>query len=169
MTAYRYSARYRTWYSPSRGTVPRPIAIGAAVVVAGAMASGIGPAVHHHHHAPPAVTAPAPAPPGGSVALGRQMAAQAGWTGSEWNCLDWLWTRESGWNRLAENPKSGAYGIAQALGHGPTNQYPAGPANPPTSDARTQIRWGLGYIANTPYGTHTPCQAWAHETANGWY
>ena len=47
---YRYSARYRTWYRPSGSTIPRPVAIGAAVVVAGAMASGIGPVVHHHHH-----------------------------------------------------------------------------------------------------------------------
>ena len=167
MAAY-YRPRYYRWYRPSRGTVPRPVAIGAgALLVMGAAGGAQHVAHHHHHHAPPAVTAPAPA--GGSVALGQQMAAQAGWTGSQWNCLDWLWTRESGWNRFAENPKSGAYGIAQALGHGPTNQYPAGPANPPTSDARTQIAWGLGYIANTPYGTHTPCQAWAHEESAGWY
>jgi hypothetical protein len=167
MIAYRYSARYRTWYRPSRGSVPRPLAIGAAVVVAVAAASSPAQhALHHHHHASaPAMAAPA----GGNVALGQQMAAQAGWTGGQWNCLDWLWNRESGWSRTAENPKSGAYGIAQALGHGPTNQYPAGPANPPTSSAPAQIRWGLGYIANTPYGTHTPCQAWAHEQSNGWY
>jgi len=77
-----------------------------------------------------------------------------------------LWTRESGWSNTAENRKSGAYGIAQALGHGPTNQYPAGPANPPTSDPRAQVEWGLGYIANT-YGD--PCAAWAHEESQGWY
>jgi hypothetical protein len=164
---YRYSARYRSWYRPSRGTVPRPVAIGAAVLVASGMASGLGQATHHHHHhAPPAAAA---TPATGYAALGKQMAAQSGWTGSQWNCLDWLWTRESGWSRKAENPKSGAYGIAQALGHGPTNQYPAGPANPPESDARAQISWGLGYIADTPYHTHTPCQAWAHELKLGWY
>ena len=168
MAAY-YRPRYYRWHRPSRGTIPRPVAIAAAVVLAYGMASGVGQVAHHHHPPAHAVVAVAPAPAGGTVALGQQMAAQAGWTGGQWNCLDWLWTRESGWNRLAENPKSGAYGIAQALGHGPTNQYPAGPANPPVSDARTQIRWGLGYIANTPYGTHTPCQAWAHETAYGWY
>ena len=120
MAAYRYSARYRTWYRPSRGGVPRPVAIGAAVVLAGAMAPAIGH-VTHHHHAPAPAAVPA-APAGSNAALGQQMAAQAGWTGPEWNCLDWLWNRESGWTRKAENPKSGAYGIAQALGHGPTNQ-----------------------------------------------
>ena len=167
MTAY-YRPRYRSWYRPSHGAVPRPVAIGAgALLVIGAASGAQQVAHHHHHHARPAVTAPAPA--GGSVALGQQMAAQTGWTGAQWNCLDWLWTRESGWRRKAENPKSGAYGIAQALGHGPTNQYPPGQANPPASSAPAQIRWGLGYIANTPYGTHTPCQAWSHEQTYGWY
>ncbi len=103
---------------------------------------------------------------GANVALGRQMAAQRGWTGAQFTCLNELWTRESGWSNTAENRKSGAYGIAQALGHGPTNQYPAGPANPPTSDPRAQVEWGLGYIANT-YGD--PCAAWAHEESQGWY
>ena len=30
----------------------------------------------------------------------------------------------------------------------------------------TQVRWGLGYIAAT-YGS--PCAAWSHEQAAGWY
>ncbi|WP_456236389.1 aggregation-promoting factor C-terminal-like domain-containing protein [Actinomyces mediterranea] len=30
----------------------------------------------------------------------------------------------------------------------------------------TQITWGLGYIAGR-YGT--PCSAWAHSNAVGWY
>lgn len=91
----------------------------------------------------------------------------AGWDqGQEWADLVSLWNQESGWNNTAENPTSGAYGIAQALGHGPTNQYPAGPANPPTSDPAAQIEWGLSYIAQT-YGN--PQMAWGHEVANGWY
>jgi resuscitation-promoting factor RpfB len=97
---------------------------------------------------------------------GRRLAADHHWTGVQWHCLDWLWTRESGWSNVAENSKSGAYGIAQALGHGPTNQYPAGPANPPQSSARAQIDWGLKYIRFT-YGT--PCGAWSHESSYGWY
>jgi hypothetical protein len=112
-----------------------------------------------------AQVAAAPSSATGNVALGQQLAAAHGWTGQQWSCLDALWQRESGWSNTAENP-SDAYGIAQALGHGPTNQYPAGPANPPTSSARAQIRWGLGYIAST-YGT--PCAAWGHEEENGWY
>jgi hypothetical protein len=30
----------------------------------------------------------------------------------------------------------------------------------------TQIKWGLGYIKSV-YGT--PCGAWSHEEADGWY
>ena len=34
------------------------------------------------------------------------------------------------------------------------------------SNPATQIRWGLGYIKGL-YGS--PCGAWAHEEADGWY
>jgi len=34
------------------------------------------------------------------------------------------------------------------------------------SNAATQIRWGLGYIQQT-YGS--PCAAWDHSEAVGWY
>jgi resuscitation-promoting factor RpfB len=113
-----------------------------------------------------ATASAAPSNPSGNVALGQMLAAARGWTGSEWNALYALWERESGWSNTARNSSSGAYGIAQALGHGPTNQYPAGPANPPTSDPRAQIEWGLGYIAAT---YQTPSRALAHENAAGWY
>jgi hypothetical protein len=109
----------------------------------------------------------APATISGNVALGKLLAAPFGWsTGSNWNSLYALWERESGWSNTAENGSSGAYGIAQALGHGPTNQYPAGPANPPISSAAAQIAWGLTYIKET-YGN--PNNAWAHEVSAGWY
>ena len=128
-------------------------------------------------HPPPAdalaaarAHASAPLPAGGSpaanVRLGARMAASYGWTGAQFGCLRLLWDRESGWSATAENPSSGAYGIAQALGHGPTNQYPAGPANPPVSDPAAQIRWGLGYIS-ARYGD--PCGAWSHEQNWNWY
>lgn len=113
-----------------------------------------------------AQTVAAPSSVSGNVALGQQLAGPYGWgSGPQWSCLDQLWQRESGWSNTAENA-SDAYGIAQALGHGPSNQYPAGPANPPVSSARAQIRWGLRYIQTT-YGD--PCTAWSHEGADGWY
>lgn len=120
-------------------------------------------------------------------ALGAQLAAARGWDGPQDTCLDELWTRESGWQATARNPSSGAYGIAQALGHlnadGPEtagqislnlqgdNYPPAFAAGNPaqfggSSDAAAQISWGLGYIASA-YGT--PCGGWAHEETDGWY
>ncbi len=103
----------------------------------------------------------------GNVVLGRRLAGARGWgRRPQWGCLHALWQRESGWSATAANPRSGAYGIAQALGHGPTNQYPAGPANPPRSDPAAQERWGLGYIAAT---YRSPCRAWSHEETDGWY
>ncbi len=94
--------------------------------------------------------------------IGRQMAAARGWTGEQWTCLEALWTKESGWNHLAENPYSGAYGIPQAL---PGSKMGTAGSDWATNPA-TQIEWGLGYIAGR-YGT--PCGAWSHSEANNWY
>jgi hypothetical protein len=99
-----------------------------------------------------------------NVALGQQLAGGYGWgSGRQWSCLDALWTRESGWQAGVWNTAgSGAYGIPQAL---PASKMAAAGGDYMT-DPATQIRWGLGYIASA-YGT--PCGAWAHETADGWY
>ncbi|MCW2930131.1 MAG: hypothetical protein JWM19_1093 [Actinomycetia bacterium] len=80
---------------------------------------------------------------------------------SEWTCLQALWNQESGWRYDAENP-SGAYGIPQSL---PGDKMASAGADWQT-DPTTQIRWGLGYIQSV-YGT--PCGAWDHEVADGWY
>ena len=77
-------------------------------------------------------------------------------------CLDELWTRESNFETGATNPQSGAYGIPQSL---PAAKMAAAGADWQTNPA-TQVRWGLGYIAAT-YGS--PCAAWSHEEAAGWY
>ncbi len=73
-----------------------------------------------------------------------------------------LWNVESGWNVTASNPSSGAYGIPQAL---PGSKMASAGADWQTNGA-TQIRWGLGYIKSV-YGS--PCAAWGHEQADGWY
>jgi len=100
-------------------------------------------------------------PTGTPREIASAMLAQLGWAG-QFSCLDALWEHESGWNVYAENPSSGAYGIAQAL---PGSQMAsAGPDW--QSSAATQIRWGLNYIQNR-YGS--PCGAWDHEEATGWY
>ncbi len=77
-------------------------------------------------------------------------------------CLVKLWTQESGWDRYATNPSSGAYGIPQAL---PPSKMGAD-ANPPKSLPVAQIKWGLGYIHDR---YDTPCGAWQHEIDHGWY
>jgi hypothetical protein len=94
--------------------------------------------------------------------IARQMLPSFGWSQRQFPYLNWLWNRESGWNKFAENPYSGAYGIPQALPG--AKMASAGPNWP--SNARTQIRWGLRYIRAT-YGS--PRRAWDHEVAYGWY
>jgi len=106
------------------------------------------------------------------------------------NWTDWvaLWTRESDWSSTAFNV-SGAYGVAQALGHGSMyaevgprsvgsstpgmnasyGGYGLSPASARAANAGhalPQIQWGIGYIASV-YGS--PSAAWAHETSAGWY
>jgi hypothetical protein len=81
---------------------------------------------------------------------------------SQFRYLNWLWERESGWNKYAYNPYSGAYGIPQALPG--SRMASAGPNW--RSNAATQIRWGLRYI-KARYGS--PRRAWLHSQASGWY
>ena len=94
--------------------------------------------------------------------IAEGMLAQFGWSSGQFSCLDSLWNAESGWNPTAENPSSGAYGIPQALPG--SKMASAGPDW--QTDPATQIRWGLEYIQAT-YGS--PCGAWSHEEATGWY
>jgi len=111
----------------------------------------------------PSQVTPAPAVPSGSaqqIAMG--MLGSYGWSSSQFSCLNSLWNEESGWNVYATNPSSGAYGIPQALPG--SKMASAGPDW--QTDAATQIRWGLTYIKSL-YGS--PCGAWAHEEADGWY
>ena len=106
--------------------------------------------------------ASAPVPAGSSREIAQGMLASYGWGMDQWACLDALWQRESGWNSQAANPSSGAYGIPQAL---PGSKMASAGADWQTNPA-TQISWGLGYIAGR-YGS--PCGAWGHSQARGWY
>jgi hypothetical protein len=103
-----------------------------------------------------------PQPSGSPQHIAMGMLGSFGWSSSQFGCLDSLWNAESGWNVYASNPSSGAYGIPQALPG--SKMASAGPDW--QSNAATQIRWGLGYIKGL-YGS--PCGAWAHEEADGWY
>ncbi|HYB16410.1 MAG TPA: lytic transglycosylase domain-containing protein, partial [Streptosporangiaceae bacterium] len=108
-----------------------------------------------------AVTVTAP-PSGSPQQIAEAMLGSFGWSSSQFSCLDPLWEHESGWSVTADNPGSGAYGIPQALPG--SRMASAGPDW--QTNAATQITWGLEYIKGT-YGS--PCGAWAHEQATGWY
>lgn len=99
---------------------------------------------------PPKLAAPAvqPVASGDAQSIALSMMAGYGWGGDQFTCLVNLWNRESGWNHLAMNASSGAYGIPQAL---PGNKMASAGADWQTNPA-TQISWGLGYIQGR-YGT----------------
>ncbi len=128
-----------------------------------------------------AVTSAGPVPSSSSAQGALQQAAAArGWgTGPQWQALQNVEMAEAGFNPNATNPQSGAYGLAQALGHGDsttrgsvTNEYggfgltsaQAQAAN--SGDAGAQALWMVNYIAAT-YGT--PEAAWQHEQTYRWY
>ena len=101
--------------------------------------------------------------PDGARATARSLAASMyGWGDDQYQCLDSLWSKESGWRVDASNGGSGATGIPQAL---PGSKMASAGADWATN-AATQIKWGLGYIAGS-YGT--PCAAWSHSQSSNWY
>jgi hypothetical protein len=120
-------------------------------------------------------------PSGGSVQqILNNAAKKYGWhTGAEWQSLQTIEVHEAGYNPKAHNA-SGAFGIAQALGHGNANtrgtienQYggygltdaEARLAN--SGDPRPQAKWMIEYIKQR-WGD--PNNAWAGYHARGnWY
>jgi hypothetical protein len=117
---------------------------------------------------PPAVTLAARAavpqpPPHTPRQIARAMLMHRfGWKAWQFKYLNRLWATESGWDRYATNPYSGAYGIPQAV---PGNKMSsAGPGW--QWNARTQIRWGMRYIQDR---YRTPYWAWRHLRTCGWY
>lgn len=101
--------------------------------------------------------------------LANRMAAKLGWDKTQQGCLDALWTHESAgtWSTTVTDPiyvpgLGNAYGIPQAL---PGSKMASAGSDWATS-ARTQIRWGLGYISGV-YGT--PCNAWAYDQSHNGY
>jgi len=94
--------------------------------------------------------------------IASAMLSDYGWDAGEMDCLDSLWTKESGWQVNADNPSSSAYGIPQAL---PGSKMASAGSDWATNPA-TQIEWGLGYIEDR-YGS--PCGAWGHSQSMNWY
>jgi len=78
---------------------------------------------------------------GGSPA---EWMAAAGIPESDWSYVDYIVSRESGWNPNATNKSSGACGLVQAL---PCSKVPGNGYDPVDN-----LRWGSGY-ANGRYGS----------------
>jgi len=110
--------------------------------------------------APAPAAAPAPAS-SGSGSFQGYATSKLGGDGGQFSCLENLWGKESGWNPNAQNPSSTAYGIPQFL-----DSTWAGTGIAKTSDGYRQIDAGLIYI-DSRYGS--PCGAWGHSQATGWY
>jgi hypothetical protein len=104
----------------------------------------------------------------GNKKIAQQLAIQMGhgdWTtGKQWS--DWvaLWDGESGWSEKAYNNSSGATGIPQAL---PGNKMATAGADWKTNPA-TQIKWGIGYIADR-YGSPSAAYAAWQSRSPHWY
>ena len=109
-----------------------------------------------------AVTQKVDAAQGDPKTIASALLGDYGWNGTQFDCLERLWTKESNWRVTADNPNSSAYGIPQALpGSKMSSAGPDWRTNPVT-----QIKWGLGYIQGR-YGS--PCGAWGHSQSRGWY
>jgi hypothetical protein len=134
----------------------------AAEATAQAQAQATAPSTGAPQPTQTASTPAAPAPSGSPQRIAEAMLGSFGWSSSQFSCLDPLWEHESGWSVTAYNAGSGAYGIPQAL---PGSRM-AGAGPDWQTNAATQVRWGLEYIKGT-YGS--PCAAWDHEQATGWY
>jgi len=107
---------------------------------------------------------------GGSGALGGDAAANMAlarrmfpFSAGQWAPFVALTMAESGFNRFARNPASGAYGIPQAL---PPTKMPFAAQAAGGSHAGPQLGWMFSYIASR-WGS--PANAEANELRNHWY
>jgi phage-related protein len=95
-------------------------------------------------------------------AYARTLLASHGWGAGQMAPLISLWNGESGWNNLAANPTSSAFGIAQFL------DSTWGSYGPKTTNYKKQVEYGEDYIAGS-YGT--PSNAFGQWSARSphWY
>lgn len=121
----------------------------------------------------------APPPAKGPIRLfAKKLLSQHGWP-TQFGPFNSIVIAESGWNPKAKNLNSGAFGIAQALGHGgPADQGTMsdnyggfGLTHPQAKLANSgnpfwQLVWMMNYIQTT-YGS--PANAWKFHQSHGWY
>ena len=82
----------------------------------------------------------------------------AGIPEDQWQYVDYIVTKESGWNPNAKNPSSGACGLAQA--------YPCSKLGPNWNDPVVALQWQYNYV-NGRYGGYAG--AYKFWRANRWY
>ncbi|WP_297741024.1 ubiquitin-like domain-containing protein [uncultured Tessaracoccus sp.] len=82
----------------------------------------------------------------------------AGIPENQWQYVDYIVSKESGWNPNAKNPSSGACGLAQA--------YPCSKLGPNWNDPVVALRWQHNYV-NSRYGGYAG--AYAFWKRNRWY
>jgi len=99
---------------------------------------------------------------GSNRRIGKRLAEAHGWTGVQWDCLNNLWQKESGWSTRSSNSSGTAWGIPQAL---PGSKMKSAGSDWRTNPA-TQITWGIGYIEHR---YRLPCFAWQHWQSHNWY
>lgn len=85
-----------------------------------------------------------------------------GWTIKDYNNLEKLWQKESGWNAKARNKRTGACGIPQANPCKKMKKY----GSDYRTNCKVQIKWGLNYIKKR---YKTPTKAWKHFKKKHWY
>jgi hypothetical protein len=100
----------------------------------------------------------------GNQAVVYQAMLDAGFPPSEWPALKNIIDKESGFDPTARNPKSGAFGMFQFLGH-QGDKY--GALGGYSTDPALQSRAGLQYIKDSHGGT--PSSNWAYWQAHGNY
>jgi hypothetical protein len=86
--------------------------------------------------------------------LAISYAKALGYSNENIDCLLTLWTRESRFDHLADNPRSSAFGIAQLL-------------RERSGEPSIQILHGIRYL-NHRYGG-SACRALSHSDRRGWY
>lgn len=128
--------------------------------------------------APAATGTAAPAGTGTYQAYAQQLLALHGWS-AQWADFNSLEMAEAGYDPTSRNPTSGAYGIAQALGHGSSatagtdaNEYGGYVSNSVAKQANSgdgyaQLQWMMAYIGSR-WGS--PANAWSgYHSRGSWY
>ncbi len=93
--------------------------------------------------------------------IAKSMLVEFGWNKTQWECLNWVWGKESAWNYKAVSPTND-HGIPQRNMPKHTKAEKLAFLKDPIK----QIEWGLGYIEHR---YSTPCKARAFKERNGWY